>query len=127
VEKVAWILVRDDKILAARNDGRTLFYLPGGQREPGETDAQTLTREIWEELTVRLDPRTLTLVGSCVTQRDGRSDTFRMIAYTADYAGDLQPASEIAEIAWFGYADYDRVTPAAQHFFDQLRAARQLV
>lgn len=126
MEKVAWILVREGRVLTARNEGKTLFYLPGGQREPGETDIQTLTREVDEELTVQLDLDSLRLVGSCVSQRDGRSDTFRMIAYSADYRGDLSPANEIAEIAWFSYADYDRVTPAAQHFFDKLRAEGQL-
>ena len=49
-EKVAWVLVREGQVLVTRNHGRDLFYFPGGHREPGETDAQTLVREIDEEL-----------------------------------------------------------------------------
>ncbi|WP_328994598.1 NUDIX domain-containing protein [Kribbella sp. NBC_01245] len=48
-EKVAWVLVRDGQVLVTRTHGRELFYFPGGHREPGESDAETLVREIDEK------------------------------------------------------------------------------
>lgn len=48
LDKVAWIHLDERRLLVTRNHGRGLFYLPGGRREPGETDAEALVREIAE-------------------------------------------------------------------------------
>lgn len=119
-DKVAWVLVRQGRMLVARNHDRRLFFLPGGHREPGESDAQTLVREIREELTVAIDPATMTHVGTYAGPRDRPDETFRMIGYTAAHTGDPVAASEIAELAWFDRADRDRVTAAERYFFDLL-------
>jgi 8-oxo-dGTP pyrophosphatase MutT (NUDIX family) len=37
-------------ILSTRSRDKDVYYLPGGKRELGETDVQTLVREIREEL-----------------------------------------------------------------------------
>lgn len=60
-EKLAWILIRQGRVLMTRNQGRELFYFPGGMREPGESDAQALVREIDEELQAAINE------GSCWT------------------------------------------------------------
>ena len=56
VDTVAWVRVEDGRILCARPRGKDIFYVPGGKREDGESDLQTLLREIAEELTVALRP-----------------------------------------------------------------------
>lgn len=56
IDKVAWLHVVDGKLLAARSAGKDTWYLPGGKREEGESDVETLIREIAEELSVTLDP-----------------------------------------------------------------------
>ena len=50
IDKIAWIRLADGKILSTRSRGKDVYYLPGGKREAGETDVQTLVREIREEL-----------------------------------------------------------------------------
>lgn len=107
-------------MLVARNHDRRLFLLPGGHREAGESDAQTLVREIREELTVAIDPATMTHVGTYAGPRDRLDETFRMVAYTAAYSGEPTPANEIAELAWFDHTDRARVTAAERYFFDLL-------
>ncbi|WP_141208528.1 NUDIX hydrolase [Streptomyces griseorubiginosus] len=126
-EKVAWVLVRDGRVLVTRNHGVDLFYFPGGKREPGESDAETPVREIEEELRSQVDPATMTHVGTFETlsERDGRPE-FRMICYTADYAGPLLPSREVAESDWFGYGDRARVSTVDQLVFDALRASGRL-
>ncbi|MEY9840918.1 NUDIX domain-containing protein [Streptacidiphilus sp. EB103A] len=47
-EKAAWVLARDGRVLVTRNHSVDVFYFPGGKREPGESDAETLAREIDE-------------------------------------------------------------------------------
>ncbi|WP_067491834.1 NUDIX hydrolase [Actinomadura hibisca] len=122
IDKVAWICVRDGRVLAVRSHGRDAFYLPGGKREPGEDDAATLAREVGEELGVALtgDPVHL---GTWAAPADGRSDgaTVRMACYTAGHAGTPRAAAEIAEVAWLSSADAGRVSAATALVLAALR------
>ena len=44
IDKVAWILVRDGRVLSTRSRGKSVWYIPGGKREAGESDLETLAR-----------------------------------------------------------------------------------
>ncbi|MNU01063.1 hypothetical protein D3C72_2443500 [compost metagenome] len=44
-----------------------------------------------------------------------------MTCLTAEFSGELQPASEIEEIAWLTYADIDRVSAVSVIIMDKLR------
>ncbi|UAK30611.1 MULTISPECIES: NUDIX hydrolase [Nocardia] len=121
IDTVAWVRIEDGRILCARPRGKDVFYIPGGKREGGETDLQTLLREIEEELTVALLPETAAHVGTYEALH-GPADAVvvRMSCYTADYRGTLVASSEIEEVAWFGYADRALVPPVDQLLFDDL-------
>jgi len=125
VDTVAWVCLEDGRILCARPRGKDVFFIPGGKREDGESDMQTLLREITEELTVALQPETVRHVG---TYQAGQPDgaVVRMSCYTAEYAGTLAASSEIDELTWFGYADRSRVPPVDQLLFDDLHALGDL-
>jgi 8-oxo-dGTP pyrophosphatase MutT (NUDIX family) len=125
IDTVAWVHVAGGRVLCARPRGKDVFYVPGGKREAGESDLQTLVREIAEELTVTLLPGTVEHAGTYeAPQPDGA--LVRMSCYTGDYSGTLAPSSEIDELAWFGYADRPRVPPVDQLLFDDLNAAGEL-
>lgn len=124
IDTVAWVLIVDGQILCARPAGKKIFYIPGGKREAGESDEQTLIREIAEELTVVLDADTVEPVG-VYEAADGTTQV-RMSCYRADYRGQLTASSEIAELTWFGYADRPHVPPVDQLLFDELHAAGAL-
>jgi len=128
IETVAWVRVAEGKILCARSRGKDVFYIPGGKREPGETELDTLLREIKEELTVDLLPDTARHVGTYREQAHAHADgvVVVMSCYTADFQGTPAASSEIAELAWLRYADRDRVAPVDQLLFDDLRTAGQL-
>ncbi|WP_280265472.1 NUDIX hydrolase [Nocardia wallacei] len=124
IDTVAWVLIEEGRILCARPRGKDVFFIPGGKREGAESDLQTLLREIDEELTVALDPETVVHVGTYEAELPGAAaGLVRMACYTADYAGTIEPSSEIDEIAWFGYADRALVPPVDQLLFDDLAAA----
>ncbi|WP_342671509.1 NUDIX domain-containing protein [Streptomyces phaeochromogenes] len=53
-----------------RDAGRDLFYFPGGMREPGESDNETLVREIEEELQAVIVAGTLVHFGTFETRSD---------------------------------------------------------
>lgn len=109
-----------------RNQGRNLFYFPGGMREPGESDAQALVREIGEELQTVINEATMAHVVTVQGRGDGGGSDARMICYTAGHRGELVPDHEIAELAWLGYLDRHRVSPVDQLVFDALHSAGQL-
>jgi 8-oxo-dGTP diphosphatase len=102
IDKLALVLVRDRKQLVARSRGKTAFFTPGGKREAGESDEQTLMRECKEELSVDLSSGTIQPYGIFQAQAFGKPEgtMVRMTCYTADYEGTLTPSNEIEELRW---------------------------
>jgi 8-oxo-dGTP diphosphatase len=124
IDKIAWLHLNDGQLLSTRSRGKDRYYLPGGKREPGETDAQTLLREIQEELTVALDPASLVYAGTFEAPAHGHPAgvLVRMTCYWAPrYTGTLQPAAEIEEVVWLRYRHRPEVSAVDQLIFDWLR------
>jgi 8-oxo-dGTP diphosphatase len=129
IDKIAWLHLHDGQLLSTRSRGKDRYYLPGGKREPGETDAQTLLREIQEELTVALDPASLVYAGTFEAPAHGHPAgvLVRMTCYWAPrYTGTLQPAAEIEEVVWLRYRHRPQVSAVDQLIFDWLREQRLL-
>ncbi|GAB3568043.1 NUDIX domain-containing protein [Amycolatopsis endophytica] len=126
IDKVAWLRVENGRVLAARSHGKTAWYLPGGKREPGETDAETLAREVAEELAVEITPGSAELTLTVETEADGQPQLLRMACYTAAYTGTITPSAEIAEVAWLGYADRTRGSQAFRLVLDELHSRGEL-
>lgn len=128
IDKIALIDLADGRVLSTRSHGKDAYYLPGGKREPGETDVQTLVREIAEELGVAVAPETAVHVGTFQAQAHGHAEgvLVRMTCYSAEYTGTPVASSEIAEVVWLGYADRERVAPVDKIIFDELHAAGSL-
>jgi 8-oxo-dGTP diphosphatase len=63
IDKIAWIRLEGGAILSSRSRGKDVEYLPGGKREPGESDIDTLVGEMHEELSVAIVPDTIEHVG----------------------------------------------------------------
>lgn len=125
IDKIAWIHLEDGAILGTRSRGKDKYYLPGGKREPGEADLDTLVREISEELSVTIDEQSARKLGVFEAQAHGHPEgtLIRMTCYTAAHAGRIVASSEIEEIAWLGYGDRQRVSPVDQVIFDHLHDA----
>ncbi len=128
IDKIAWIHLDSGKILSTRSRGKDVYYLPGGKREPGESDLETLTRELQEELTIEILPATATHLGTFRAQAHGHapSVTVQMTCYTAAHQGTPTPANEIEEVAWLTYADRPHVSPVDQLIFDHLHQTGHL-
>ena len=87
--------------------GAGLWSIPGGRIEPGETDAEALVREMFEEtgLVVEVGP----LIGR--VQRPGLAGA---VIDIADYAatvtgGTLRPGDDAADARWVNIADLARM------------------
>ena len=123
IDKLAWLHIEGRRLLAARTRGRASAYLPGGKREPGESDAEALCREVREELSVELLPDSLQRAGEFRAQADRQPEgvDVRMTCYTAAYRGALQPAAEIEAVVWLDYAQRAACSPVAQLVLDWAR------
>jgi 8-oxo-dGTP diphosphatase len=128
IDKIAWLHIVDGRILSTRSRGKDVFYLPGGKREPGEPDAETLVREIREELAVAIAPASIAAAGTFEAQAHGHAagTVVRMTCFTAEYSGTPEASSEIEEIAWLGYADREKVSAVDKIIFDHLHEAGRL-
>ena len=104
IDKIALLYIRDRKILSSRSGGNDAFYCPGGKREGHETDAETLIREIREELAVDIIESSIRYYGTFEAQAHGKEAgvVVRMRCYEADFIGEPQASHEIEELRWFG-------------------------
>lgn len=124
IDKLALIYIENQKILAAKSRGRDTYYIPGGKREPGESDEDALVREISEELSMTLDPALLEFYGEFQAQAHGQPEgvLVSLRCYTTTERGEARAAAEIEEATWLTYADRPKVSLAAQLLFDDLKA-----
>ena len=85
-----------------RSRGKQGFFLPGGKRNPEESDHAALQREILEELSAEIDPGSLQAFKHYVEQAFEEPDGVKVSLRT--YLGVLTrspvPTNEIAEIRW---------------------------
>ena len=123
IDKVAFLYLQDGKILSTRSKGKDKYYIPGGKREAGETDIETLVREVKEELSVDIIESSAKLYGVFEAQAHGKAEgvIVKMTCYTAEFAGALKADSEIAEIVWLTTADIETVSPVDKLIFADLK------
>ncbi|MFI1201124.1 GNAT family N-acetyltransferase [Streptomyces sp. NPDC020883] len=125
LRSVSWLHVRDGRLLSVRTRGNDTFYLPGGKYEPGETANQALSRELSEELGLRIAAEELSeafVVHDVAHGKNGRR--LHMTCFTGG-PQDIEPAPgrEIAEYAWFDRAEsFERCAPAHRQVVDRLVA-----
>ena len=99
IVEVAGAVIRDPtgRLLTVRKRRTQRFMLPGGKREPGEDDLAALTRELAEELGVRLVAAEL-LGRFEAPAANEPGATVRSCAYRCEIAGEICLGAEIEEL-----------------------------
>ncbi|MFK0289013.1 GNAT family N-acetyltransferase [Streptomyces sp. NPDC090442] len=125
LRSVSWLHVRDGRLLSVRTRGNDTFYLPGGKYELGETAREALSRELSEELGLRIPAEELS--EEFVIHDVAHGKNGRRLHMTCFVGGpqDIEPAPgrEIAEYAWFDRAEsWERCAPAHRQVVNRLIA-----
>lgn len=123
IDKLAFIEIKNKMVLVTLSRGKDTWYIPGGKREPGETDTQALSREVQEELGVVIIADSVKLYGVFEAQAHGKPEgtVVRMTCYTALYDGTLTPSSEIEKIDYFQHAQKSLCSEVDMLIMDDLK------
>ena len=113
VRVVAAVIVRDGRALAARRGTAMslpgLWEFPGGKVEPGESDAEALVREIFEELGLTVT------VGELVGENVHEYPTIRvrLVAFVCTAENRDPLATEHDALRWVDSTELSELTWAA--------------
>jgi 8-oxo-dGTP pyrophosphatase MutT (NUDIX family) len=123
IDKLAWIYIKDRKILSTRSKGKDTYYIPGGKRDGDESDQEALTREIKEELSINLVPDSIEYVGTFEAQAHGKSEGIivRMTCYKSKFSGEIKADNEIDEIVWLNHEGREKSSPVDKIILDYLK------
>jgi 8-oxo-dGTP diphosphatase len=126
IDKIALIYLKDRKVLSTKSKGRRLWYFPGGKRKGQETDEETLSREIKEELNIDIIQSTIRYFGTFRAQADPNAHAdgviVKMTCYMADFLGNPVPSHEIEFVDYLSYQGRFKSSPVDQIIFDRLKA-----
>ena len=123
IDKIAFIYLKEGKILSTLSKGKDTYYIPGGKRENNETDEETLIRECKEELSIEIIKNSIKYYGTFEAQTHGKAEgvLVKMTCYMADFNGELCADSEIQEIKWLDYSNLDvKISPVDELIFKDL-------
>ena len=123
IDKIAFLYIKDGKILSTLSKGKDTYYIPGGKRENDETDEETLIRECKEELSIEIKRNSIKYYGTFEAQAHGKAEGImvKMTCYMAEFEGELHADSEIQEIRWLDYSNLNvKISPVDELIFKDL-------
>jgi len=111
VIRVSAVLAVDEagRLLVVRKRGTQVWMQPGGKPEPGETAAETLARELHEELGVRLEPDELEPLGIFTTDAANEAGaTLIADVFRARIEHPVVADAEIDAVTWMHPREFDQ-------------------
>ena len=105
IYKVGGVIRRGEKLLVVRKRGTSVFIAPGGKCEPGEEPADSLRRELFEELALEL--LTMEFLGRFSDVSAFEAAPITMDVFLVECAGEPRPGAEIDEYRWVSLAGMD--------------------
>lgn len=89
------------RLLVVRKRGTSVYMQPGGKPEPGESPAETLSRELLEELGVSIRPHDMEPLGRFTAPAANEAATTLVAdVFRIAVPGAVAAAAEIDEVRW---------------------------
>ncbi|WP_308600405.1 NUDIX domain-containing protein [uncultured Dysgonomonas sp.] len=110
IRTVGLLVIKNDKLLLAYSNNKRAWYLPGGKIETDELPQQSLVREIWEELTLRIDVKLLKYYCHITAPAYGEDENLIMEqdCYLYELHENISPNNEIGPIKFFDSYSYEQ-------------------
>lgn len=125
------VVIRDNKLLLAYSNNKKAWYLPGGKVDAGETSLQSLQREIWEELTLRIKAEELKYYCHITAPAYGENAVImEQDCYLYELSEEIAPRNEIGAVRFFdseSYAKEPAQVVGVLEIFEKLKADRLLL
>lgn len=123
IRVAALALVRDRRVLMVTARGRDVHFMPGGKIDAGETAVEAVIREAHEEVSIALDPASVTPLFVVTTQAHGEPEgrQVEMQLFAATTPDAPLPSSEVDAVHWVTSADTHRCPPAGAETLHRLR------
>ena len=87
-------------VRSRRNE--SVFYILGGKPEVGEDDFECLAREVEEEISGTILPKSLSFLHEFQANSHDKPDTVvKLRLYKGSLSGNLVPKNDVAEILYF--------------------------
>lgn len=124
IRVAAVALVRDRRVLMVTARGRDVVYMPGGKIDAGETAFDAAIREAREEISVELDPSTVTELFTVTVQAHGEPDgrLVEMRVFQASTRDEPVASAEVDAVHWVTTLDAHRCPPAGRETLSRLAA-----
>ena len=102
IDKLAFIKIENRKVMLNWEKDKSVWIMPGGKRESGESDLEALARELMEELSIELDTGSAKHLATYEGQAHGKPEgvMVRIVCYTGSYSGDISPNHPVERIGW---------------------------
>lgn len=118
-QRVAAIIIKDKKILLAKDARSNFFSIPWGQVEENESHEDALIRELQEEMKASMKEATHYYSFDLINQVYNVPQTDH--TYIVSIEGEPTPSAEIIEIGWFTKDDIlQRTIDVPPEFYDTL-------
>ncbi len=110
IRTVGLLVIKNDKLLLAYSNNKRAWYLPGGKIETDELPQQSLVREIWEELTLKIDVKLLKYYCHITAPAYGEDENLIMEqdCYLYELHENISPNNEIGPIKFFDSYSYEQ-------------------
>jgi 8-oxo-dGTP diphosphatase len=105
--RLAAIIIKDNKLLLVKGHKKFKdYWTPGGRPEQGESDKETLSRELKEELNVEIVDSRFFKEYICDSPYTPDVKSISK-AYITKIKGEPKPSAEITEYAWMSREDFE--------------------